>query len=97
MRVDPIDYNTRVANTIQRAELIGTFKALQVDHAGSHLMICTVRLASMYMIDKHIRGPILHRECKHREILSLIVQQLAQKARDGVHVQLLKVEIHIGI
>ena len=97
MRIDPIDYNTGVANTIQRAELVGIFKALQVDHAGSNLMICTDSLASMYMIDKHMRCPTLHRECKHEELLSLIVEQLAQKARDGVHVQLLKVKSHIGI
>ena len=98
--IDPIDYHTGVANTIQRAELVGIFKALQVDHAGSNLMICTDSLASMYMIDKldkHMRCPSLHKKCKHEELLSLIVEALARKAREGVHVQLLKVKSHIGI
>ena len=97
--IDPIDYHMGVANTIQRAELVGVFKALQVDHAGSNLMIYTDSLASMYMIDKHIRCPSLHKDCKHQELLSLnlIVEELAKKAREGVHVQLLKVKSHIGI
>ena len=86
-----------MANTIQRAELVGIFKALQVDHSGPNLMICTDSLASMYMIDKHMRCPSLHKECKHEELLSLIVEELAKKAREGVHVQLLKVKSHIGI
>ena len=86
-----------MANTIQRAELVGIFKALQVDHSGPNLMICTDNLASMYMIDKHMRCPSLHKECKHEELLSLIVEELAKKAREGVHVQLLKVKSHIGI
>ena len=59
--IDPIDYHTYVANTIQRAEPVGIFKALQVDHAGPNLMICTDSLASMYMIDKHMRCPSLHK------------------------------------
>ena len=95
--IDPIDYHTGVANTIQRAELVGIFKALQVDHAGSNLMICTDSLASMYMIDKHMTCPSLQKECKNEELLSLIVEELAKKAREGVHVQLLKVKSHIGI
>ena len=49
------------------------------------------------MIDKHMRGPSLHKECNHEGLLSLIVQELAKKAREGVHVQLLKVKPHIGI
>ena len=57
MRIDPIDYNTGVVNTIQRAALVGIFKALQVDPAGSDLMICTDSLASMYIIEKHMRCP----------------------------------------
>ena len=60
-------------------------------------MICTDSLASMYMIDKHMRCPSLHKECKHEELLSWIVEELAKKARGGVHVQLLKVKSHIGI
>ena len=60
-------------------------------------MTCTDSLASMYMIDKHMRWPSLHKECKHEELLSLIVEELAKKAREGVHVQLLKVKSHIGI
>ena len=95
--IDTIDYHTGVANTIPRAELIGICKALQVDHAGSNLMICTDSLASMYMIDKHMRCPSLHKECKHEELLSLIVEELAKRAREGVHMQLLKVESYIGI
>ena len=51
----------------------------------------------MYMIDKHMRCPSLHKECKHEELLSLILEELAKKAREGVHVQLLKVKSHIGI
>ena len=78
--VGPIDYHTGVANTIQRAELVGIFKALQVDHSGPNVLICTDSLASVYMIDKHMRCPSLHRECKHEEVLSLIVKELAQKA-----------------
>ena len=93
--IDPIDYHTGVATTIQRAELVGIFKALQVDHSnhsGPNLMICTDSLASMYMIDKHMRCPslhYLHKECKHEKLLSLyslIVEVLAKKAREGVHV-----------
>ena len=95
--IDPIDYHTGVANTIQRAEPVGIFKALQVDHSGPNLMICTDSLASMFLIDKHMRCPSLHKECKHEELLSLIVEELAKKAREGVHVQLLKVKSHIGI
>ena len=95
--IDPINYHTGVANTIQRAELVGIFKALQVDYSGPNLMICTDSLASMYMIDKHMRCPSLHKECKHEELLSLIVEELAKKAREGVRVQLLKVKSHIGI
>jgi len=60
-------------------------------------MICTDSLASMYMIYKLMRCPSLHKECKHEELLSLIVEELAKKAREGVHVQLLKVKSHIGI
>ena len=45
--VDPIDYNTGVANTIQRAELVGIYKALQIDHASPDLLICTDSLSSM--------------------------------------------------
>ena len=90
-----------MVNTIQRAELVGIFmiKALQVDHdhSGPNLMIWTDSLASMYMIDKHTRCPSLHKECKHEELLSFIVGELAKKAREGVHVQLLKVKSHIGI
>ena len=71
--IDPIYYHTGVANTIQRAEPVGIFKALQVDHSGSNLMICTDSLASMYLIDKHMRCPSLHKECKNEEFLSLIV------------------------
>ena len=97
LRIDPIDYHTGVANTIQRAELVGIFKALQVDHDSPEMIICTDSLASMYMIDKHMRCPSLHKECKHEELLSLIVKELARKARDGVKVQLLKVKSHIGI
>ena len=95
--INPIDYHTWVANTIQRAKLVGIFKALQVDHSGPNLMIYTDSLASMYMIDKHMRCPSSHKECRHEEFLSLIVEALAKKAREGVHVQLLKVKSHIGI
>ena len=80
--IDPINYHTGVANTIQRAELVGTFKALQVDHSGSNLMICTNSLASMshiYMIDMHMRCFSLHKECKHEELLSLTVVELAKR------------------
>ena len=77
--------------------MVGIFKALQVDHAGPNLMICTDSLASMYMIDKHMRCSSLHKECKHEELLSLIVEELTKKAREGLHVQLLKVKSHIGI
>ena len=55
LRIDPIDNNTGVANTIQRAELVGIFKALQIAHTSRELIICTDSLASMYMIDKHMR------------------------------------------
>ena len=55
--IDPIDYHLGVANTIQRAELVGIYKALSVDHAGSDLLLCTDSLSSMYMIDKHMRCP----------------------------------------
>ena len=41
-------------------------------------------------------GPSLHKECKH-ELLSLIVEELAKKAKAGVHVQLFKVKSHVGI
>ena len=73
MCIDPFDYNTGAANTIQRAELVGIFKALQVDHAGSSLKICTDSLASMYIIDKHMRCPTLHRmdRANTKKILSL--------------------------
>ena len=37
--IDPIDYHTGVANTIQRAELVGIFKALPMDHSGPNLMV----------------------------------------------------------
>ena len=77
--------------------MVGIFKALQVDHAGPNLMICTDSLASMYMIDKHMRCSSLHKECKHEELLSLIVEELTKKAREGLHVQLLKVKSHIAI
>ena len=97
LRIGSIDYDTGVANTIHRAELVGIYKALQVNHADSNLMICMDSLASMYMIDKHMRCPTLHQDCKHEELISLIVEQLAQKGRDGAHVQLLKVKSHIGI
>ena len=60
-------------------------------------MICTDSLASMYMTDKQMRCPSLHKECKHKELLCLIVEELAKKAREGVHVQLLKMKSHIGI
>ena len=43
-----------------------------------------------------MRCPSLQKECKHEELLSLIVEELAKKAREGVHVQLLKVKSHIG-
>ena len=95
--IDPIDYHTGVANTIQRAELVGIFKALQVDHSGPNLMICADSLVSMYMTHKQLTCPRLHKECKHEELLSLIVEELAKKAKEGVHVQLLKVKSHIGI
>ena len=39
----------------------------------------------------------LHKECKHKELPSLTVGELAKKAREGVHVQLLEVKFHIGI
>ena len=39
----------------------------------------------------------LQKECKHEELLSLIVEELAKKTREGVHVQLLNVKSHIGI
>ena len=32
--IDPIDYHTGLANTIERAELLGIFKALHVDDSG---------------------------------------------------------------
>ena len=60
-------------------------------------MICTDSLASMYMIDKHMKFPSLHKECKHEGLLSLIVEELAKKAREGIQVQLLKVKSHIGM
>ena len=44
-----------------------------------------------------MRCPTLHRECKHEELLPLIVERLAQKARVSLRVQLLKVKSHIGI
>ena len=78
--IDPIDYNTGVANTIQRAELVGIFKALQIAHESQNIIICTDSLASMYMIDKHMRCPSLHKESKHEDLLSLIVEELAKKA-----------------
>ena len=96
LQIDPIDYHIGVANTIQRAELVGIYKALSIDHAGSDLLLCTDSLSSMYMIDKHMRCPSLHKECKHEELLTLIVEALAAKAREGVHVQLVKVKSHIG-
>ena len=65
-----------MADTIQRAELVGIFKAVQVDHSGSDLMIRTDSLASMYMIDKHMRCPSLHKERKHEEIPSLVMEGL---------------------
>ena len=68
-----------------------------MDHLGPNLTICTDGLASMYMKDKHMRCPSLLKECKHEELLSLMVEELAKKAREGVHVQLLKVNSHIGI
>ncbi len=95
--VDPIDYNTGAANTVQRAELVGIYKALQIDHAGPDLLICTNSLSSMYMIDKNIRCPGLHKECKHEELLSCFVEALANKAREGMNLKLLKVKSHVGI
>ncbi len=83
--VDPSDYNTGVANTIQRAALVGIYKALQTDLASPDLLICTDSLSSMYMIDKHMRCPSLYKECKHEELLSYIVEAQANKAREGVH------------
>ena len=97
LKIDPIDYQIGVANTIQRAELVGIYSALQLSHAGLDLIICTDSLTSMYMIDKHIRCPSLHKECKHEELLTLIVESLAEKARNGIQVQILKVKSHIGI
>ena len=97
LRIDPIDYHIGVANTIQRAELVGIYRALQLRHNGLNLMICTDSLTSMYMIDKHMRCPSLHKECKHEELLTLIVEELASKARNGIRVQLLKVKSHIGV
>ena len=97
LRIDPIDFHTGVANTVQRAELVCIFKALQVDQDSPEMIVCTDSLASMYMIAKHMRCPSLHKECQHEELLSLIVKELARKARDGVKVQLLKVKSHIGI
>ena len=38
----------------------------------------------------------MSQECKH-ELLSLIVEELAKKAREDGHVKLLKVKSHIGI
>ena len=68
-----------------------------MDHDSPEMNVCTASLASMYVIDKHMRCPSLHKECKHEEPLSLIVEELDQKARDGVTVQTLEVKSHIGI
>ena len=61
-------------------------------------MICTDQYidspASMCMIDKHMKCACLHRECKYEELLSLIMEELAEKAREGVHLQLLKVKYY---
>ena len=97
LAIDPIDYHTGVANSIQRAELVAIYKALQVQHVGDTFLLCTDSLSSMYMIDKHIRCPGLHKECKHEELLTNIVEQLAEKARNGVWVSFLKVKSHIGV
>ncbi len=90
LRMDPIDFRI-----IERAELVGIYKALSVDHAGCHLLLCTVSLSSMYRIDKHMRCPSLHKGSKHEELLKLlrlIVEAMAAKARERVHIQLLKVK-----
>ena len=81
--IDPIDYHTGVVTTIQRAELVGIFKALQIGHSSSDLLICTDSLSSMYMVDKHMRCPSLHKECKHEELLSHIVQALLSPQGKG--------------
>ena len=44
-----------------------------------------------------MRCPTQHWECEHKELPSLIVEQLAQNIRDAVDKQLLKVKSHIGI
>ena len=44
-----------------------------------------------------MRCPSLHKTFTHKELLSLIVEEMAKKARVGVHIQLLKVKSHIGI
>ncbi len=79
------------------AELVGIYKVLQIDHASPDLLICADSLSSMYMIDKHMRCPSLHKECKHEELLSYIVEALANKAREGVNMKLLEVKSHVGI
>ena len=56
-------------------------------------MTCTDSLASMYKIDYHMRCPSLHKECKHKDLLYLLVKELANKAREDTHVQLLKAEV----
>ena len=97
LRIDLIDYNTGVASTIQRAELVRIFKDLQLQHASQDLIICIDRLASIYMKDKHMRCPSLRKENKHEELLSLdrILENLAQKASEGIRVKLLKAKSHI--
>lgn len=61
------------------------------------MMICTDSVASMSLIDTHMRCPCFDKECKHEELLSFKKQHLAKTARDGIHVHLLKVKSHIGI
>ncbi len=95
--INPIGDRYGVANTIQRAEMVGVKHALSVAHTHSKRIIATDSLCAMYMISKHLRCPSLHKESKHLGILDAAVKAIAESLRAGQHIQIIKVKSHIGI
>ncbi len=83
--INPIGDRYGVANTIQRAEMVGVKHALSVAHSHSKRITATDSLCAMYvyMISKHLRCPSLHKESKHLDILDAAVKAIAESLRAG--------------
>ncbi len=88
-----------VANTIQRAEMVGVEHALSVTHSHSKRIVAADSSCVIYMamVSKHLQCPSSHKDSKRSGILDAAVKAIAETLGAGQHIQIIKVNSHTGI